>query len=44
MSLVLRAFAGAAIGGALGFGLLGPLGLILGAALGGAYGIGAAPR
>jgi len=44
VSDVVRAFAGAAIGGALGLMVLGPFGLIWGTLLGAAYGLGEEPK
>lgn len=40
MLIVIRVFAGAAIGGACGLAFLGTLGLICGAAIGAAFGMG----
>jgi hypothetical protein len=40
VSDIVRAFAGAAIGGALGLGVAGPIGLVCGLALGAAFVLG----
>ena len=37
MGVVLRAFAGATVGGAFGYAIAGPLGLVCGVALGAAF-------